>query len=70
MLPDIDDEDLTCRKRKESTLALEVLILSSLSSVCTFHIHDQDVFCHSRAARFALVLAHPYSLCGLAALLL
>ena len=70
VLPDVDNENLTCREREEGTLALEVLILPALSSVRTFHIHDQDVFCHARTARFALVLAHPYSLCGLAALLL
>lgn len=70
VLPDVDDEDLTRRKRKKSTLALEVLILASLSSIRAFHVHDQNVLRHARATRFTLVLAHPYSLCGLSALLL
>ena len=70
VLPDVDNEDFTCRQRKEGTLALKVLVLAALATVCAFHVHDQDVLCHARAARLALILAHPDSLGCLAALLL
>lgn len=57
MFPDVDNKDLTRRKREERTLALKVLILASLATVSSFHVHDQDVISHSlRRASFALVL--------------
>ena len=70
VLPDVDNEDFARRQRKEGTLALKVLVLAALATVCAFHVHDQDVLCHARAARLALILAHPDSLGCLAALLL
>ena len=70
MFPDIDNKDFARGKGKESTLALEILVLASFPTIRTFHIHDQDVLCHTCAAGFPLVLAHPYPLCGLTTLLL
>jgi hypothetical protein len=70
VFPDVDDQDLTGRKRKQGTLALKILVFSSLSSVCALDVHDQDVLCHARAALGPLVLAHPNALGGLTALLL
>jgi hypothetical protein len=70
VFPDVDNEDFAGREREESTLALEVLILSAFPSVCTLDIHNQDVLGHAGAALVSLVLAHPYSLCGLTAFLL
>jgi hypothetical protein len=62
MLPDVDDQHLARGQRKQGALALKVLVFAALATVCALNIHDQDVL--------ALVLAHPYSLCSLAALLL
>jgi hypothetical protein len=57
MFPDVDNEDLTRCKRKERTLALEVLILASLAPVGSLHVHDQDVIRHAlRRPSFALPL--------------
>jgi hypothetical protein len=70
VFPDVHDQDLTGGQRKEGALALEVLVLSSLASVCALDIHDQNVLRHARAALGPLVLAHPDALGGLAALLL
>jgi hypothetical protein len=70
MLPNVDNKNLAGRKREQGTLALEVLILASFSTVCAFDVHDKNVFRHAGAAFLTLVLAHPYSLGSLAALLL
>jgi hypothetical protein len=70
VFPDVDDEDLARGKRKEGALAFKVLVLSSLSAVGTLDIHNQDIFRHVGATLLPLVLAHPYSLCGLTTLLL
>lgn len=57
MFPDVDDDNLACRKRKERTLALKILILASLATVSSLHVHDQDVISHAlRRASFALLL--------------
>lgn len=57
VFPDVDNENLTRRKRKERTLALEVLILASLATVSSLHVHDQDVISHAlRRAGVALLL--------------
>ena len=34
VLPDVDNEDLARRKRKEGALALKVLVLPALATVC------------------------------------
>jgi hypothetical protein len=70
VLPDVDNQDLAGRKRKQRTLALKVLVLSPLAAVGALDIHDQDVLRHARAALGPFVLAHPDALGGLAALLL
>jgi hypothetical protein len=70
VLPNIDNQDLARRKRKQGALALKVLVLSALSAIRALNIHDQDVLRHGRATLWALVLAHPYALGGLPALLL
>lgn len=57
VLPNIDDENLACRERKERTLALKVLILTSLAAVGSLHVHNQDVIRHAlRCASLALLL--------------
>ena len=57
MFPNVDNEDFTSRKRKERTLALKVLILASLATISSLHIHDQDVISHAlRRAGVALFL--------------
>lgn len=57
VLPDVDNEDLTSRKREESTLALKVLILATLAAISAFHVHNQDVIRHALArALLALLL--------------
>ena len=63
MFPDVDDQDLTRSKGKKGTLALEVLVLAALATVCTLDIHNQDVVGH---LSLVLVLGHPDALCGLA----
>jgi hypothetical protein len=71
VFPDVDNQDLAGGQSEQGTLALKVLVLSTLAAVGTLDIHDQDVVCHLDGTSFglvALVLAHPYSLCGLAAL--
>lgn len=69
MLPDVHDEDLTCRKREKSTLPLKVLVLTTLPSVRTLDIHDEDVVGHLGASALdALVLGHPDTLCSLTTL--
>jgi hypothetical protein len=70
VFPDIDNQDLARRKRKQGALALKVLVLSALPAICALDIHDQDVLRHGRAPLRPLVLAHPYALGGLPALLL
>ena len=70
MFPDVDDQDLAGGQCEQGTLALKVLVLSTFAAVGTFDVHDQDVVCHLDGTSFglvALVLAHPYSFCGLAA---
>lgn len=49
VLPNIHNEDLTRRKGKKCTLALEILVLTSLTTIGTFHIHHEDVVRHPRA---------------------
>lgn len=56
VLPDVDNEHLTSRKRKESTLALKVLILATFAAVSTFHVHNQDVIRHALAGAFLTLL--------------
>ena len=70
VLPDVDNQYLARRQRKQSAFALEVLVFSALTTVCALDIHDQYVLGHAPFAALALILAHPYSLCRLAALLL
>lgn len=70
MLPDIDDQDLARRQSEQGALALKVLVLAALATVGTLNIHDQNVFRHAPGTIHALVLAHPYALGGLTALLL
>lgn len=48
VLPNIDDEHLTSRQRKESALALKVLIFASLAAISTLNIHHQDIWGHAR----------------------
>jgi hypothetical protein len=71
VFPDVDNQDLAGGQGEQGTLALKVLVLSTFAAVGTLDIHDQDVVCHLDGTSFglvALVLAHPDSLCGLAAL--
>lgn len=73
MLPDVDDKHLTRRKRKQSTLALKVLVLAAFTAVRTFDIHHQDVVCHARLLICAtlslfLIIRHPDTLRSLPAL--
>lgn len=57
MFPDVDNKNLARRKRKKRTLTLEILILASLATVSSLHVHDQDVISHAlRRASFALLL--------------
>jgi hypothetical protein len=69
MFPYIDNQDLAGGQRKESTLSLEVLVLTALSTIGTLNVHDKDVVGHLGACtRLSLVLGHPDTLCGLATL--
>ena len=66
MLPDIDNQDLARGKSEERTLALEILVLSSLTAVGAFDVHDKNVLGHLKGAIDCfLVFRHPYSLGGL-----
>jgi hypothetical protein len=49
VLTDIHNENLTRRKREESTLALKILVLASLATISTFHVHHQNIIRHPRA---------------------
>src|SRR5436190_19783951 len=69
-LPDVDNEHLAGRQRKERALPLKVLVLATFPSVGPFDIHDKNVVRHPDGAitialGFALVPGHPYSLGGL-----
>lgn len=71
MFPDVDDEDLTRRERKQRTLALKILILASLAAISSLHVHNQDVIRHTRRCiSFALflILRQPNTLGGLSSL--
>ena len=69
VLPDVDDQNLTGGQRKEGTFALKVLVLTTLSTVCTLDVHDEDVLRHWGAcACLLLVLGHPDTLGSLATL--
>lgn len=69
VFPDVDDEDFAGGERKEGTLSLKVLVLSSFATVGTFDIHDENVVGHLFACAFdALVFGHPYALGRLATL--
>lgn len=71
VFPDVDNQNLTGGQGEQGTLALKVLVLSTLAAVSALDVHDQNVVCHLDGASFglvALVLAHPYSFGGLAAL--
>lgn len=71
VLPDVDNQDLACRKGKQGTLSLKILVLASFAAVGTFNVHDQNVvgqLDRAIGSRLLLVLGHPYSLCGLPAL--
>lgn len=71
MLPNIHQQHLTRRQRKQRTLPLKVLILASLSSIGTFDIHHHDIVGHaSSRALGTLVLGHPDTLGRLLALIL
>lgn len=66
VLPDVDNQDFTGRQRKESGLALKVLVFTSLATICTLDVHHQDIICHRRF--LILVLGHPDTLGGLSSL--
>jgi hypothetical protein len=71
VFPDVDNQDLAGGQGEQSTLALKVLVLSTFAAIGTLDVHDENVVCHLDSTSFglvALILAHPYSLCGLAAL--
>lgn len=73
MLPNVDDEHFAGRQRKECTLPLEVLVLSSFATVRALDVHDQDVVRHPRAfvtlnLALKLVFGQPDSLCSLPSL--
>lgn len=69
VFPDVDNQDLAGGQRKESTLALEILVLTALSTIGTLNVHDEDIVGHlGTCTRLSLVLGHPDTLCGLATL--
>lgn len=71
VFPNVDNQDLAGGQSKQGTLAFKVLVFSTFAAVGTLDIHDENVVCHLDGTPFglvALVLAHPYSLCGLTAL--
>lgn len=70
MLPNVDNQDLTCSQCKQSAFPLKVLILAALAAVRPLDVHDQNVVGHGRGpgrTGRALVFRQPYSLCRLLA---
>lgn len=70
MLPNVHNQHFAGCKRKQSALALEILVLSTLSTICALNVHNKNILRHTVPALFAFVLAHPYSLRRLPTLLL
>lgn len=73
MLPNVDNQDLAGRQRKEGALALKVLVLTPFAPVGALDVHDENVVGHARARvggalALQLVLGQPDALGGLAPL--
>lgn len=59
VFPDVDDQDFGDGHGEEGRFPFKVLVLASLSAVCAFYVHDEEV----RVCGFR----HPDALCGLTA---
>src|SRR5690606_30912781 len=66
VFPDVYYQYLRSSKCKQSRLPLKILVFTTLSAICAFHVHDKDVVSHSMArSSTANGLCHPNAFCGL-----
>lgn len=71
VLPDVDNQYLTCRQSEQGAFTLKILILASFATISTLDVHDQDILGQLDTATrggFFLILGHPYSFSGLTTL--